>query len=142
MEPLELAFTVACPPEHAFAVWTERTSLWWPKSHSVSGDPGLSVTIEPRPGGRIYERTPAGEEHDWGEVLEWQPPSRLAYRWHLRQDREDATRVEISFAPAGDGTAVTIVHSDWQRLGQRERNERGWAGLLPHYVRAVDELRH
>ena len=70
------------------------------------------------------------------------PPTRLAYRWHLRQDREDATRVEISFAPAGDGTAVTIVHSDWQRLGQRERNERGWAGLLPHYVRAVDELRH
>ena len=21
MEPLELSFTVACPPEHAFAVW-------------------------------------------------------------------------------------------------------------------------
>ena len=28
--PLELAFTVACPPEHAFSVWAERTSLWWP----------------------------------------------------------------------------------------------------------------
>jgi hypothetical protein len=27
---------------------------------SRSGDPGLEVTIEPRPGGRIYERTPAG----------------------------------------------------------------------------------
>ena len=62
------------------------------------------------------------------------PPRRLAYRWHLRQDREDATRVEITFAPAGEGTAVTIVHSDWQRLGQRERNEQGWGGLLPHYV--------
>jgi uncharacterized protein YndB with AHSA1/START domain len=134
--PLELAFTVACPPEHAFSVWAERTSLWWPKSHSVSADPGLTVTFEPRPGGRIFERTPAGEEHDWGEVLEWDPPRRLAYRWHLRQDREDATRVEISFAPAAEGTAVTIVHSDWQRLGQRERNERGWGGLVPHYVAA------
>jgi len=67
------------------------------------------------------------EEHDWGEVLEWDPPRRLAYRWHLRQDHENATRVEISFAPAAEGTAVTIVHTDWQRLGQRERNERGWA---------------
>ena len=76
----------------------------------------------------------AGEEHDWGEVLEWDPPRRLAYRWHLRQDREDATRVEISFAAAAEGTAVTILHSDWQRLGQRERNERGWGGLVPHYL--------
>src|SRR3954469_20124287 len=56
-EPLEIAFTVACPPEHAFTVWAQRTSLWWPHGHSVSGDPGLTVTIEPRAGGRIYERT-------------------------------------------------------------------------------------
>src|SRR3954468_8746141 len=72
-EPLEFAFTVACPPEHAFAVWAERTSLWWPHGHSVSVEPGLTVTFEPRPGGRIYERTPQGEEHDWGEVLAWEP---------------------------------------------------------------------
>ena len=108
----------------------------------MSADPELAVTIEPRPGGRIYERTPAGEEHDWGEVARVGAAHRLAYRWHLRQDREDATRVEISFAPAGDGTAVTIVHSDWQRLGQRERNERGWAGLLPHYVAACTDGPH
>jgi uncharacterized protein YndB with AHSA1/START domain len=134
--PLELGFTVACPPEHAFAVWTERTSLWWPKSHSVSADPDLTVTIEPRAGGRIFECTASGEEHDWGRVLEFAPPHRLVYEWHLRQDRADATRVEISFAPSEEGTAVTIVHSDWQKLGQRERNERGWGGLLPHFVAA------
>jgi hypothetical protein len=63
-------------------------------------------------------------------------PRRLAYRWHLRQDREAATRVEISFAPADEGTAVRIVHSEWQRAGQRERNERGWAGLLPRFTAA------
>jgi hypothetical protein len=28
MEPLELAFTVECSPEHAFAVWAMRTSMW------------------------------------------------------------------------------------------------------------------
>jgi uncharacterized protein YndB with AHSA1/START domain len=139
--PLELAFTVACPPEHAFSVWAERTSLWWPKSHSVSADPGLAVTFEPRAGGRIFERTPAGDEHDWGEVLEWEPPRRLRYLWHLRFDRADATEVEIAFAPAAEGTAVTIVHRGWERLGakgpeRRTRNERGWAGLLPHYVAA------
>jgi hypothetical protein len=33
---------------------------------------------------------------------------------------------------------VTIAHSGWERLGagageRRERNERGWTGLLQHY---------
>ena len=67
----------------------------------------------------------------------WEPPQRLVYLWHLRFDRSDATEVEITFT-GGDETAVTIVHSGWERLGavgpeRRERNERGWAGLVPHY---------
>jgi hypothetical protein len=36
---------------------------------------------------------------------------------------------------------VAIVHTGWERLGaagpeRRERNRRGWAGLLPHFVSA------
>jgi uncharacterized protein YndB with AHSA1/START domain len=138
MEPLELSFTVECPVERAFELWAERTTTWWPKGHSVSADPGLTVTIEPHVGGRIFERTPGGEEHDWGEITAWEPPRRLAYLWHLRFDRSDATQVEVRFEPAGDGTAVTIVHSGWERLGavaeeRRERNKRGWAGVTGHY---------
>ena len=142
-EPIVHEFTVACEPEHAFSIWAERTSLWWPPSHSISGAPE-AVTIEPRPGGRIFERAPGGEEHDWGRVLAWEPPRRLVYSWHLRQDRADATEVEISFSPAAArATAVTIVHRGWERLGARggdlrERNVRGWGGLLPHYRRAAD----
>jgi uncharacterized protein YndB with AHSA1/START domain len=87
---------------------------------------------------------PAGAEHDWGEVLEWEPPHRLAYSWHLRQDRVDATRVEISFAPDPEGTRVRIVHAGWERLGARgaplrDRHRRGWSGLIPHYARAAAE---
>jgi len=144
MDPLELEFTVACPPERAFELWAERTSLWWPHGHSVSGEPGLTVTFEPLPGGRIYERTPGGAEHDWGEVLVWEPPHRLAYLWHLRFDRADATEVEVSFAAAGRGTVVSIVHRGWERLGakgpeRRERNRKGWAGVTKHYRRLCDE---
>ncbi|MGZ8630437.1 MAG: hypothetical protein ACXWZF_05655 [Actinomycetota bacterium] len=66
IEPIELSFTVPCTAAHAFEVWTGRTSSWWPSSHSVSQDPDLTVTIEPHVGGRIVERTPDGEAHDWG----------------------------------------------------------------------------
>jgi uncharacterized protein YndB with AHSA1/START domain len=143
MEPLELEFTVRCAPERAFALWAEQTSRWWPHGHSVSGEPGLTVTFEPRPGGRIFERTPEGAEHEWGEVLAWEPPRRLVYLWHLRFDRSDATEVEVTFTPAGDGTAVRIEHRGWERLGavaaeRRDRNRRGWAGVTQHYRALAD----
>jgi uncharacterized protein YndB with AHSA1/START domain len=142
VNPLVQELTLACPPEWAFHVWAERTSLWWPASHSVSGAPE-AVVFEPREGGRIYERAPGGEEHEWGRVLAWEPPRRLVYSWHLRQDAADATEVEITFAARGGGCAVRIVHRGWERLGSRgpglrERNVRGWVGLLPHFVAAAN----
>ena len=151
-EPIEIAFEVACSPDHAFDIWARRTSLWWPPSHSVSSAPGLVVTFEGRPGGRIFERTPEGVEHDWGEVLAWEPPHRLAYLWHLGTDRGRATEVEIAFAGAAT-TTVTIVHRGWERLGAEsvERVEvsdthrplRDQAGLLeqakvPRHGRPAD----
>ena len=141
MEALEIEITVACSPEHAFEVWTARASSWWPKGHSRSGDPE-AVVFEPRPGGRIYERGPDGAEHDWGEVTAWEPPNRLAYLWHIYGERAEATQVEVSFAPAGDATAVTIVHGGFERLGEkgeelRRRNRQGWSGLLEHFSRAA-----
>jgi uncharacterized protein YndB with AHSA1/START domain len=145
MEPLELSFTVACSPQRAFAVWATKTSMWWPADHTVSGEDGLTVTIEPRPGGRIYERTRGGVEHDWGEVLAFEPPHRLAYLWHIVGDRSDATEVEITFTGTGDRTTVRIVHRGWERLGtagpeMRRRNHQGWAGLLDHYRQATLDL--
>jgi uncharacterized protein YndB with AHSA1/START domain len=142
MEPLQLEFTVARSPEDAFRVWAARTSLWWPADHTVSGEPDLTVTIEPRVGGRIYERTAAGVEHDWGEVLIWEPPHRLRYLWHLAADRSDATEVDIRFRGGPGATSVVIVHRGWERLGARgpqwrERNRRGWETLLPHYRGAL-----
>ena len=76
--PLRLSFEVRCSAAHAFDVWTTRTSLRWPRSHTVSEAAGLEVVIEGRPGGRIFERPPGGGEHDWGEVTRWEPPRRPA----------------------------------------------------------------
>ena len=144
IEPLTLDFELGCGAEHAFEVWTARTSLWWPPTHSVSMADGLRVTIEPRVGGRIFERTPEGVEHDWGEVTMWEPPRRLRYLWHLRRDRADATDVLVTFAPSGeDRCRVSIEHRGWERLGVdatrwREANNEGWGGVLPHFVVAAE----
>jgi uncharacterized protein YndB with AHSA1/START domain len=140
--PLELSVVVECDAGHAFAVFTASTSLWWPVSHSVSRQPGLTVTFEPRTGGRIFERTPDGIEFDWGEVTSWEPPRRLAYLWHIGVDRSLATEVRIEFVPLSAGsTRVEITHIGWDGLGdvgrpRRDKNRQGWDGLLPHFVAA------
>ena len=135
LEPLHLEFEVACPADAAFRVWTERTTTWWPVSHTTNGEPGSTVTFEPFVGGRVFERDAHGEEHDWGEILAWEPPRRLVYLWHIRADRADATEVEIRFREAApERCRVEIEHRGWERLGERGRarragNERGWGGI-------------
>ena len=141
-EPLILEFDVASPPEHSFRVWTARIDTWWPADHTVSGRSDVEIILEPRLGGRIFERLPDGIEHDWGEVTIWDPPHRLGYLWHLRRDRADATDVVITFAAEGAGTRVGITHTGWERLGGeaevwRDRNRMGWTTLLPHFTAAV-----
>ena len=142
MEPLRIEFLVRCSPRHAFDLWASRTELWWPKDHAASGESLASVTFEPRPGGRIYERAADGTEHDWGEVLSWEPPRRLRYLWHIGAERRDATEVEVTFRAADDATAVTILHSGWERLGasaaeRRDRNRAGWAGVIAAFEPAA-----
>ena len=145
IEPIRLAFDVDCSVDDAFAAWTGRIAQWWPKDHTVSTEADLTVVLEGRPGGRIFERRSSGVEHDWGAVTIWEPPSRLGYTWHLNRDRSDATDVEIRFVPHGEqATRVEIEHRGWERLGAdaerwRDRNQGGWATLLPHYVAATLE---
>lgn len=143
MEPLVFEFDVECTAAHAFEVWTAKTSRWWPADHSFSGEKGLTVQFEPQVGGRIFERTPAGEEFDWGEILIWEPPRRLVYRWHLGSDRSEATEVEVGFAGSSEGTLVRIEHRGWERFGaaadERQANNRqGWDVVVPLFRDACD----
>ncbi|MDQ1740171.1 MAG: hypothetical protein QOE53_1823 [Pseudonocardiales bacterium] len=145
-DPLTLTFEFACSVEHAFDTWTSRIDSWWPRDHTVSAEAGLTVVLEREVGGRIFERTSAGAEYDWGEVTVWEPPKRLSYTWHLGTDPAEATEVDIRFRPIGDiVTRVEIEHRGWDRLGaaaadRRRRNQAGWNSLLPYYLAAVDAL--
>jgi hypothetical protein len=137
-EPLNITFDVACSATHAFDIWTTRIGDWWPADHTVSGEAEL-VVLQPGVGGRIYERTPEGLEHDWGQVTLWEPPKQLGYLWHLGTDRANATEVTIQFVPqSARSTRIEIEHRGWERLGQsgeewRDRNRGGWVSLLPSF---------
>ena len=145
--PLRISFEVACSAEHTFETWTSGISRWWPQDHTVTGRADL-IVLQAEVGGRIYERTSEGVEHDWGEVTVWKPPTQLSYLWHLRRDRADATEVDVRFLAQGAAvTRVEIEHRGWDRLGTgagewREQNRAGWRTLLPHFEAAVSKGDH
>jgi uncharacterized protein YndB with AHSA1/START domain len=141
-EPLIVEFEVRAPIEHAFDMWANRCALWWPPSHTVSGDP-QTIVCEPHRGGRIFERAPDGAEHDWGEVLDWEPPTRLRYLWHLFFDRSEATEVEVTFSALDDRTGVRLAQHGWDRLGdvgapRRTRTRQVWGSITPLYAQACE----
>jgi hypothetical protein len=142
-DPLVIEFEVGVAPAHAFHTWTQRCATWWPRSHTISGNPS-AITFEPHSGGRIVERAPDGD-HDWGEVLEWDPPGRLRCLWHPFFDRSEATEVDITFRAVAAGTAVRLEQSGWERLGpagppRRTRTEDAWSIVAAAFHGACDTI--
>ncbi len=141
--PVRQSTIVRSDVDHTFEAFVRTISAWWPvEPLSIGKGRVRGVTVDERLGGRVYETWDDGTTMDWGEVLVWEPPRRLVYLWHLRFDRSDATEVEVTFTPLGDGTEVAIVHSGWERLGaaaeeRRERNRRGWSGVIEPYRQAA-----
>jgi hypothetical protein len=143
VEPIVVEFDVRATPEHAFDVWTSKPSMWWPRSHTVTQDPGLTVVFEPFPGGRIYERGSDGAEHEWGEVLLWEPPTRVDYLWHLFFDRSEATEITVTFTPLGEGSRVRLEQTGFEKLGEtvgperRSRTNHAWLEVTGYYRESI-----
>lgn len=128
---LAIAIDVSCTAEHAFETWTAHIDTWWPRDHTVSGDRHTEVILQRELGGRIFERTNVGQEHEWGVLTVWEPPTRLANRWYPGRNPEMATDVDIRFVPSGPHSSrVAIQHSGFDSLENeaitwRERNRVG-----------------
>lgn len=142
--------TVAAPIEKAFRIFTESIATWWPPAYHIGEAEMAEAVMEPRVGGRWYERGVDGSECDWGQVLVWEPPHRLVVTWQITgewrydPDPERASEVEVRFTADGpEQTTVELQHRLLERLtgGQAMHDAisgaGGWAGVLAGYVAAV-----
>ena len=143
--PVQVGITVASGVGHAFRTFTEDMGAWWPShSHSIGEARVTAVVLEPRVGGRLFERWDDGTEHDWGEILEWDPPRRFVCTWRPNHERPAATELEVRFEEVSGGTRVTLEHRGWERLGADAAEVRrdyaaGWAPVVDRYARRCDE---
>ena len=151
IEPVTRTVSVSCSVEHAFETFTARIGDWWPVTrYSISVDEGganppTEVVFEPRAGGRVFERSVAGEKLAWAEVLAYEPPSRIVLAWNPSREERPPTEVEVRFTPEADGTRVDLEHRGWERLGAAAQAARegygsaaGWTTVLGIYADAAN----
>jgi len=129
LAPIEVAVVVPCPPDRAFAYFTQDIAQWWPlATHSLGRDRASSVRFEAREGGRLIETQLDGSEHVWGTVEAWLPGRRLAFTWHLDRSPTTAQRVDVRFVAQGRHTRVTLSHSGWERRDDGENARANYVG--------------
>lgn len=143
--------TVAMSPERAFRFFTESFGSWWPADYHIGQSDMAEAVLEPREGGRWYERGTDGSECDWGRVLVWEPPTRLVVTWQINgqwqfdADPDRASEIEVQFTAEGpDQTVVEIEHRYLDRLvgGQAIHDVigqgGGWGAILETFAKAAE----
>src|SRR4051794_23746987 len=100
--PVLASVTVPLPPDAAFALFTDGMGTWWPlETHSIAADTEIkptTVSWGSGVGGRIVESMSDGPQADWGQVLEWAPPRRLAFSWNPSLEDRPKTHVAVTFS--------------------------------------------
>jgi uncharacterized protein YndB with AHSA1/START domain len=142
--------SVKAPPDVAWRVFTEKIGAWWPlDNYKIGKANAVDAVIEPREGGRWYERGDDGTSCDWGRVLAWEPPARLVLSWDISADWQPdpnlKTEIEIKFIPEGqDGTRVELEHRHLDRYGARRDEMRqifdtsgDWGRLLQMFAKVA-----
>lgn len=142
---------VQAPIERAFSVFVEQMEAWWPARHHIGTNPFEAIFVEPRVGGRWYERDSAGNECDWGQVRAWDPPRLVTFSWHLgpdwkfNPDLAKSSDVAIRFTSEGDSaTLVELEHSGIERHGEGYEQLRdmldgpgAWVDTLAAFARVA-----
>jgi len=140
IEPVEKHIKVGLNQEAAFRLFTEGLDKWWPlATHSVGDDQAETCVFEGHVGGRIYETMKDGNQAEWGKVLVWEPFGKVVFTWYPGRTPDTAQEVTVTFREISRGTQVELVHTGWDKLGEkaqagREGYDFGWDFVLANYI--------
>ena len=111
-----VALRVKATPERAFAIFTGEIGAWWrpsPLFQTTPRAPGRLAFEE----GRLVETLKGGKTFEIGQVLAWEPPSRVVFSWRQASfPPELATEVEVRFEAVGEETRVSVEHRGFDQV--------------------------
>jgi uncharacterized protein YndB with AHSA1/START domain len=131
-EPLVNEIFIDAEPEFVYRFLTEGDLMrrWM----------GVSVEIDPRPGG-IYRVSPDGDEIARGKYVEVDPNRKIAFTWGWESGmfgmQPGSTLVEITLEKRASGTLVRLVHRNLPTGEPRDAHGRSWEHYLGRLAIAV-----
>jgi hypothetical protein len=148
--PVRQSSVVRASTQRTFDTFVTTIGAWWPiQPFSAGKDRVRDITIEQRPGGRVYETWDDGTEVDWGTLTAWEPCRRFVMTW---TGTPAPTEVEFTFAALGPAlTRVSVEHRGWEALTDEQLAEdcalpggycsgaysAGWATILERFASAM-----
>lgn len=152
VDPVRREIVIEASQAHTFRMFTENLGTWWPlATHHIGEKEPETAVIEPRAGGRWYERSADGAECQWGKVRVWDPPGRLVLVWQIggdfKYDPSVESEVEIRFVSMSPArTRVELEHRNFERMGEKAEmargavdSPRGWTAVMKIFAEFVQK---
>ena len=135
IDPIEHEYELACAPEHAFDVYTNRIGEWWDPAYSPNPETFEGAEIEAGVGGRVVFKHRVEGAVTWGRVTQWQPPRRLSQTSILAQPSAHPTSISVEFAPGGAGCRFRFEHGGWHDDNASVRHKfTDWRMILDRFA--------
>lgn len=142
MLPDPLAFDIRqetefnASPAMVFDALTRDVQNWWIMRQT---NPGSSITLLPKVGASLVERSPDGHEVIWGTLEEVRRPDRLYFSGRFAVKGAVAGRVhfDLEQTPHG-GCRLILSHQAIGNISEDTRNSfnAGWGKLIGHCLTA------
>lgn len=124
-----VALRIKATPEQVFDAFTRDIHLWWrpdPLFAFTPRTPGV-LAFEAGVGGRFTETLVDGRVYEIGRITVWDPGVRLAFSWRAATMAPGlATAVEVTFAPVGAETRVSVRHTGWCEIPPGNASRHGF----------------
>ena len=127
---LEQSYVAPFTPDDAYAAWVSSDTVI---------PPATAMEIEPVVGGhyRLIMETPDGVSRNEGRFLAVEPGRHVRYTWEWNGDGE-VTEIDVTFAPAPEGAAITIRHTGFQSEQSRDMHAAGWDSYITGFIAHVE----
>src|SRR3974390_632026 len=149
------SIVVDAPLERAFQVFTQDFGNFKPAEHNMLGVELAETVLEPRVGGRLYDRGIDGSECCWARVLAYEPPHRVVMswdispQWQIEADPAKTSEWEVRFvAETPQRTRAEIEHGNldrhgegWEGVRDGVGGDQGWPLYLSRYAAVVAETK-
>ena len=139
---------VKAPVDKAFRLFTDKFDQIKPRDHTMLDVDISESVLEPRVGGRVYDRGVDGSECRWARILAYDPPHRVVFSWDIgptwqvETNPDHTSEVEVTFtAETPDRTRVELEHRHidrhgpgWEQVRDGIGHDQGWPLYLDRYA--------